>query len=146
MSNKSVSSEGALFLIDMDNFKNVNDTLGHIAGDEALKTLAGAMRIVFPGGYLGRYGGDEFIAFVPSTCDDETLDRLGSSLCKKMDRKFEHGGKSVRLSVSVGIVNTVGIDDYAELYMKADKALYYSKEHGRNQYTLASSLDNFATD
>ena len=40
----------------------------------------------------------------------------------------------------------VGIDDYAELYMKADKALYYSKEHGRNQYTLASSLDNFATD
>ena len=146
MSNKSVSSEGALFLIDMDNFKNVNDTLGHIAGDEALKTLADAMRIVFPGGYLGRYGGDEFIAFVPSTCDDETLDRLGSSLCKKMDREFEHGGKSVRLSVSVGIVNTVGIDDYAELYMKADKALYYSKEHGRNQYTLASSLDNFATD
>lgn len=63
-----------------------------------------------------------------------------------MDREFEHGGKSVRLSVSVGIVNTVGIDDYAELYMKADKALYYSKEHGRNQYTLASSLDNFATD
>lgn len=146
MSNKSVSSEGALFLIDMDNFKNVNDTLGHIAGDEALKTLAGAMRIVFPGGYLGRYGGDEFIAFVPSTCDDETLDRLGSSLCQKMDREFEHGGKSVRLSVSVGIVSTVGIGDYAELYMKADKALYFSKEHGRNQYTLASSLDNFTAD
>lgn len=141
MSNKSVSSEGALFLIDMDNFKNVNDTLGHIAGDEALKTLAGAMRIVFPGGYLGRYGGDEFIAFVPNTCDDETLERLGTALCQKMDREFEHGGKSVRLSVSVGIVNTVGVEDYAELYMKADKALYFSKEHGRNQYTLASSID-----
>lgn len=139
--NKPVAMEGALFLIDMDYFKNVNDTLGHLAGDEALKTLAGAMRIVFPGGYLGRYGGDEFIAFVTGVSTDEELERLGKALCSTMDRMFEADGKSVHLSVSVGIVNTIGIDDYAELYMKADKALYYSKEHGRNQYTLASQIE-----
>ena len=139
--NKPVAMEGALFLIDMDYFKNVNDTLGHLAGDEALKTLAGAMRIVFPGGYLGRYGGDEFIAFVTGVSTDEELESLGKALCSTMDRVFETDGKSVHLSVSVGIVNTIGIDDYAELYMKADKALYYSKEHGRNQYTLASQIE-----
>lgn len=139
--NKPVAMEGALFLIDMDYFKNVNDTLGHLAGDEALKTLAGVMRIVFPGGYLGRYGGDEFIAFVTGVSTDEELEKLGQALCSTMDRMFESDGKSVHLSVSVGIVNTIGIDDYAELYMKADKALYYSKEHGRNQYTLASQIE-----
>lgn len=139
--NKPASMEGALFLIDMDNFKSVNDTLGHLAGDEALKTLAGAMRVVFPGGYLGRYGGDEFIAFATGVSSDEELSELGKQLCEKMDRMFEYGGKSTKISVSIGIVNTIGITDYAELYMKADKALYYSKEHGRNQYTLASQID-----
>ena len=99
------------------------------------------MRIVFPGGYLGRYGGDEFIAFVTGVSTDEELEKLGQALCSTMDRMFESDGKSVHLSVSVGIVNTIGIDDYAELYMKADKALYYSKEHGRNQYTLASQIE-----
>ena len=133
--------EGALFLIDMDNFKNVNDTLGHLAGDEALKTLAGAMRVVFPGGYLGRYGGDEFIAFITGVSSDEELAELGNSLCKKMDKDFVYGDISVKISVSIGVSNTVGLDDYAELYMRADKALYYSKEHGRNQCTLSSELN-----
>ena len=133
VANKPNDTEGALFLIDMDYFKNVNDTLGHLAGDEVLKTLAGAMRMVFPAGYLGRYGGDEFIAFVTGVTSEEDLDRFGKELCKKMDREYESGGKSVKISVSVGISGTEGIDDYSELYMKADKALYHSKENGRNQ-------------
>jgi diguanylate cyclase (GGDEF)-like protein len=140
VANKPNDTEGALFLIDMDYFKNVNDTLGHLAGDEVLKTLAGAMRMVFPAGYLGRYGGDEFIAFVTGVTSEEDLDRFGKELCKKMDREYESDGKSVKISVSVGISGTEGIDDYSELYMKADKALYHSKENGRNQYTIASKL------
>ncbi len=128
--------EGALYLIDMDNFKNVNDSLGHLSGDEALKTLAGAMRIVFPGAYLGRYGGDEFIAFVPQFDNYEQLNKYGELLCKKMNRKLTHENKAVMLSVSVGIATTDNITDYSELYMKADKALYTSKESGRNRYTL----------
>ena len=137
---KPLGTEGALFLIDMDNFKNVNDTLGHLAGDEALKTLAGTMRIVFNGAYPGRYGGDEFIAFVVGYSEDGELEKLASELCTRMDKVFEHDGKSVNLSVSVGVSTTVGIDEYSELYMNADKALYYSKENGRNQYKLASAL------
>ncbi len=133
-------TEGALFLIDMDYFKTVNDTLGHLAGDEALKTLAGAMRIVFPGAYLGRYGGDEFIAFVIGSPTADECAAYGAELCKKMDRTLSFEGKTTKLSVSVGIADTTGVIDYSELYMKVDKALYYSKEHGRNQYTLASDI------
>lgn len=141
VSNKPMDTEGALFIIDMDNFKNVNDTLGHLAGDEALKTLAGIMRIVFNGAYLGRYGGDEFITFIAGYKSDEELEKLAEDLCHRMDMNFEHEGKSVSLSVSVGVSTTVGVEEYSELYMKADKALYYSKENGRNQYKLASELD-----
>ncbi|MCM1308728.1 MAG: GGDEF domain-containing protein [Butyrivibrio sp.] len=142
VSNKPSDAEGALFIIDMDNFKNVNDTLGHLAGDEALKTLAGAMRVVFNGAYLGRYGGDEFIVFIADYKSEEELEALAADLCSKMHMTFEHEGKSVGLSVSVGISTTVGVGEYSELYMMADKALYYSKENGRNQYKLASTLDD----
>lgn len=127
---------GALFLIDMDYFKNVNDTLGHINGDEALKMLAESLKIVFAKGLSGRYGGDEFIAFVTDYLNDEDIERKADSLCRMMDKDFEKEGKKVHLSVSVGVASTIGINDYSELYMKADKALYYSKEHGKNKYTL----------
>ena len=130
--------EGTLFLIDMDNFKTVNDTLGHLAGDEALKTLAGTMRVVFPGGYLGRYGGDEFVAFVIDCYSESAMERLADEMCRKMDQQFTVDGNTVPISVSIGAACTVGVKETSELYMKADKALYHSKENGRNQYTLFS--------
>ena len=138
---KPAKAEGALFLIDMDNFKNVNDTLGHMAGDEALKKLGGTMSVVFPGGYLGRYGGDEFVAFM--TMGKEEIFRIkAKELCYKMDTDFTYGDGTVHLSVSVGVVSTNGVSDYSELYMKVDRALYYAKEHGRNQYKMASELED----
>lgn len=140
ISKRPEGTEGTLFLIDMDNFKNVNDTLGHLGGDEALKMLAGAMRMVFAGGYIGRYGGDEFIAFMPVYRNDAEITILGENLCRRMDMDFEKSGKSVHISVSVGIATSEGVTEYSELYMKADKALYYAKENGRNQYKLESDL------
>ena len=130
--------DGALFIIDMDYFKSVNDTLGHMGGDEALKMLAGAMRVVFPGGYLGRYGGDEFIAFVIDCYEDKDMESLAKQLCRKMNKIFTSEGNSVQLSVSIGAASTKGIKQTSELYMRADKALYYSKENGRNRYTVYS--------
>lgn len=130
--------EGTLFLVDMDNFKSVNDTLGHLAGDEALKTLAGAMRVVFPGGYLGRYGGDEFVVFMVDCVSPKDIERYAGELNRKMAKDIEANGKSVKVSVSIGAANTVGVRECSELYTKADKALYHSKENGRNQYTIYS--------
>ncbi len=132
------NKDGALFLIDMDNFKTVNDSLGHLKGDEALKLLAGAMRIVFNGGYLGRYGGDEFVAFMIGCTGDSDMERYGSELCHKMHQVMESNGVSVQLSVSIGAASTEGLRDSSQLYLRADKALYHSKENGRNQYTIYS--------
>ena len=138
MSRRPEGVEGALYLIDMDYFKGVNDTMGHLAGDEALKTLAGVMRIIFPEDYLGRYGGDEFVVFIHGYKSEEQITNLAAELVDKMDRRFEMDGKAVNLSVSVGIALSDGVSEYSELYMRADKALYTSKENGRNRYTLYS--------
>ncbi len=140
MKERPRKSDGALMLIDMDNFKNVNDTLGHLAGDEALKTLAGAMRVVLAGAYLGRYGGDEFIAFFGEYKSTEEVEALAHALNEKMDRDFDAEGKSVHLSVSIGVAYTDGIEEYSDIYMQADKALYYAKEHGRNQFKTIPPL------
>ena len=70
----SAGAPGALMMIDIDNFKPINDSYGHIAGDRTLKTMADLLRETFaPGDVLGRIGGDEFIAFVSGVKDKETL-------------------------------------------------------------------------
>ena len=135
---KPNNKEGSLFIIDMDNFKAVNDSLGHLQGDEALKMLSGAMRVVFAGAYLGRYGGDEFVAFVVDCVREDDIRKIAGELCNRMRREIEHNGKSVRISVSIGCATSVGIGLGNELYSKADKALYYSKENGRDQFTIYS--------
>lgn len=132
------NKEGTLFLVDMDNFKTVNDSLGHLMGDEALKTLAGALRVVFPGGYLGRYGGDEFVVFMVDCVTTKDIERYAGELCRKMCKTIDKDDKSVQISVSIGAANTIDIKECSELYTKADKALYHSKENGRNQYTIYS--------
>ncbi len=133
-------AEAALFLIDMDNFKNVNDTLGHLAGDDALKMLAGAMRIALPEAHLGRYGGDEFIALFTNYNSVDDVKAAADMLCGKMRVDFSNAGKTVKLSVSIGIATTEGVSGYSELYMKADRALYFAKENGRDQFKLESEL------
>lgn len=136
VSKKPNNKEGALFIIDMDNFKTVNDSLGHLQGDEALKMLAGAMRVVFAGAYLGRYGGDEFVAFVVDCVREDEIRKVASELCNRMRSEIEHNGKSVRISVSIGCATSIGTNLGTEIYSKADKALYYSKENGRDQFTI----------
>lgn len=132
------NKEGTLFMVDMDNFKTVNDTLGHMMGDEALKTLAGALRIVFPNGYIGRYGGDEFVVFMIDCTSSKDIELYAGELCRKMYKTIENDGNSVQLSVSIGAANTVGIRETSQVFSNADKALYHSKENGRNQYTIYS--------
>lgn len=133
---KPGNKEGALFIIDMDNFKMVNDSLGHLQGDEALKMLAGAMRVVFPGAYLGRYGGDEFVAFVVDCVRYDDICKVAGELCIRMNQRMEHNEKSVNISVSIGCATSMDINSGKELYTRADKALYHSKENGRNQFTI----------
>ena len=118
----------ALLLIDMDNFKGINDTYGHIGGDNALKALAKALKDTFrEGDYMARVGGDEFAAILPG-CESygaESIKRKISSINERLSQLEEKN-----VSVSVGVAFSP--DGFSQdLYDKADKALYAVKEKGK---------------
>ncbi len=122
----------ALFFVDLDNFKNVNDTLGHDAGDELLvviaKRISASLR---PGDMVARYGGDEFVAFargVSRTDASEIAERLRSAVSQPVDL----GPARVHIGCSVGIAMSNGRNP-ASLVQDADTALYRAKEHGRDR-------------
>ena len=140
--NKMIAQEakGTLMMIDLDNFKAINDNYGHIGGDRVLKMFADTLRD-FSGeeDILCRIGGDEFVVFYKDlTSKSEIGSRAAdiiSDLCDKLEQcKFETNS-----SVSIGIAQAP--EDAAEfnrLYNCADKALYYVKQNGKNSYHFFS--------
>ena len=124
---------GHLFLIDIDFFKTINDTLGHAAGDEALSFLAANLTSsIDKDGFIARWGGDEFIGIFFSTMDDP-LTKI-KALSKEISET--ETGKRLHLTLSVGIAPIEDGLSLNKVVEKADIALYTSKKNGRNQATL----------
>jgi diguanylate cyclase (GGDEF)-like protein/PAS domain S-box-containing protein len=126
---------GVLF-IDLDRFKNVNDTLGHRIGDELLKAvtqaLAGALRET---DLLARLGGDEFMVIVEEFDDPAVLARIAQKLCDAVAHPMKVEEHDIYVTSSIGIaVYPDDSDDPDELLKHADVAMYRSKELGRNTY------------
>lgn len=123
-----------LFIIDIDNFKVINDTYGHPAGDEVLKKMAIQMRQVFQeAGQLGRIGGDEFAVVLPDPMDEASAEGLGEQLIQKASEiQLESGLAGVRCSVGICRSDRPGAD-YSQLYQKADQALYQAKRAGKER-------------
>ena len=140
--NKMIAQEakGTLMMIDLDNFKAINDNYGHIEGDRVLKMFADTLRD-FSGeeDILCRIGGDEFVVFYKDlTSKSEIGSRAAdiiSDLCDKLERcKFETNS-----SVSIGIAQAPkDAAEFNRLYNCADKALYYVKQNGKNSYHFFS--------
>lgn len=129
-------------ILDIDNFKTVNDTLGHLGGDEALKLLANTMKQVFGNkAVLGRYGGDEFIIGFYGKNLDEAETKF-KELVSRMDRKFAFGGEEVNLSISVGAAVIEEEIPYDDLFNAADAVLYSVKENGKNSYRIERKNKN----
>ena len=135
----------ALFLIDLDDFKHVNDTFGHQTGDEVLKALAGIMAKTFRSSdILGRIGGDEFMVLHPMAKNEPLArtDELARAILENL-RKLEIG-EAKNLTCSIG----AGIDDahcgFRELYALADKALYAAKKDGKANFVryLCPKIEN----
>jgi len=128
----------AMMMIDIDNFKSVNDNLGHMFGDAVLKNIASAIRRTFRSSdIIGRIGGDEFIVFMKNT-SIENAEMKARELCSSIKRTYSGNGKTVQISCSIGISYSKDNEDYDTLFEKADTAMYCSKKNGRNGYTSYS--------
>ena len=130
-----------IVLLDLDRFKQVNDTLGHPAGDELLKQVAARLgRIVGDKGEIGRLGGDEFQIMLPDIDDRGALGELGQRLIQMISQPYSINGARAIIGTSVGIAIAPydGLDT-EELVKATDLALYAAKGGGRGQYRFYSS-------
>ena len=126
----------ALFLIDLDRFKNVNDTLGHPIGDALLRQVAQRLTSVMGDhGKIGRLGGDEFKAVLPGTVDIGLLESLARTLIEQVSRPYMIEGNRVTIGASVGIaIGDPGRSNADSLIRDADLALYAAKGDGRGKH------------
>lgn len=127
----------ALLAIDTDNFKNVNDTLGHMYGDDVIKFVAKTLTNTFKDhDIVGRIGGDEFMVLVKNATP-EVVEERADALNKVMDRDFTKDKKTVHISCSIGIAyyNHKALD-FDSLYACADIALYQAKKAGKNCFRV----------
>jgi len=126
----------SLILFDLDKFKNINDSYGHLAGDTILKTVSlNVKEILRESDVAGRYGGEEFGIILPNTGIDGAM-VVGEKLRKLVEEtKVVFEGVDIPFAISGGVVELdSSYKCYENLISNADEALYYSKENGRNQF------------
>ncbi len=131
---------GFLFMMDMDNFKAINDIYGHIAGDRTLQAFADALnRQAGPKDVVCRIGGDEFMIFFAGESSKEDMSARATAIIYDVARFLHESRFETNSSVSVGIAQApIDAEDFASLYNAADKALYYVKQNGKNAYHFFS--------
>ena len=130
---KNPNEMHALLMLDVDEFKQVNDTLGHNAGDEVLKNLTARISsILRRGDLLGRLGGDEFFVFLKNIPNDEVAAAKAQSICS-MNLRPSGANANVSVSIGIAMVPRDG-SDFDTLYKKVDAALYREKKRGKNGY------------
>jgi diguanylate cyclase (GGDEF)-like protein len=126
----------ALFLVDLDRFKNVNDTLGHPVGDALLKQVAQRLSsVIGERGQIGRLGGDEFKAVLPGMDDEAVLASLASRLIQQVSMPYTIDGHTIAIGASLGIAISPPEGNCGDaLIRNADLALYSAKAAGRGTY------------
>jgi diguanylate cyclase (GGDEF)-like protein len=132
------SSPTALLLLDLDHLKQVNDGVGHLAGDRALQELANAVGATLRAGdLLGRLGGDEFAVAAAECRLDQAFDLARRIRGVASALVVRHGSDELRLSVSIGVASLHEADSLEELVKQADTALYRAKWGGRDRIEVA---------
>ena len=124
-------------MFDIDFFKKVNDTYGHEAGDEILKYVSAKIKShLSKDDYIIRWGGEEFIIILVDCTINNTL-----QTAEKLRSEIEQSDNGVcPITISMGLCNYDKKDTYQQCVDKADKALYYAKNHGRNQIVNYSDI------
>jgi len=126
-----------MLMVDLDHFKKINDTLGHLAGDKVLSEVGRRLgKAVRETDFIGRYGGEEFVVILPETHASDA-----AQIAEKMreliaERPVFFEGRPINITVSIGVAElSNNMTNYEEVFQDADKALYISKENGRNRIT-----------
>lgn len=132
--------KGALFMIDLDNFKSINDTYGHIVGDKTLQLFSEVLRKhARAEDIICRLAGDEFVAFFTDMTSRELTAKKAEGIITMFAEKMGAIGYAGIVSVSIGIVfYEADGEEFQELYSKADKSLYFVKNNGKNTYHFYS--------
>jgi diguanylate cyclase (GGDEF)-like protein len=130
----------ALLYIDLDNFKTVNDTLGHNAGDAVLLMTANRLRdTVGDAGMLARFGGDEFVVVMRGDRVEEAATQLAEAIDRMLREPFDLQGSAFVLHASIGIaLHTIADESDIDLLKKADLAMYSAKDAGKGCYAFYS--------
>ena len=124
-----------LVIIDIDDFKHINDTYGHIFGDQVIRRVAEIMQVlVGQRGVIGRFGGDEYVILLEKVETREQLKTLLKTIAKEFALAFD---PKTHVTASIGVSEyPVDGSEYEELMRKADKALYLAKEKGKNRHII----------
>ncbi len=138
----------ALFIVDLDNFKQVNDTLGHMIGDMAIVDTAKKLSLIFSEkDFIGRFGGDEFCILLrlPETFGKDAQQKIiadkARNICQLLKESYFDDKNAVQVSASVGIaLYPEDGTGYEALFARADEAVYAVKEHGKNGFQFYKNL------
>uniref|UniRef100_UPI004056BC75 GGDEF domain-containing response regulator n=1 Tax=Acetatifactor sp. TaxID=1872090 RepID=UPI004056BC75 len=126
---------GTLFMIDLDNFKTINDTYGHIVGDKTLQHFADVLeKYAEEKDIVCRLAGDEFVVFYTDMTDREVVAQKAEGIIRAFAEKMGWLGYAGIVSVSIGAMITMGKESFQSMYSKADKSLYFVKNNGKNAY------------
>ena len=127
----------SMLMVDLDHFKKINDTLGHLAGDKVLGEVGRRLgKAIRETDFIGRYGGEEFVVILPETHASDA-----AQIAEKMreliaERPVFFEGRPINVTASIGVAElSSSMTNYEEVFQGADKALYISKESGRNRIT-----------
>lgn len=127
----------AFYILDIDNFKDINDAYGHAVGDEVIVTFANILKNQFPKDtIIGRIGGDEFVT-LQAVASKQEAQAKAEALVNIYHNAKRQGLCHYTISASIGVAVTIhNLDNFDSLYHNADKALYEAKENGKNQYRM----------
>ncbi|PWJ65524.1 diguanylate cyclase (GGDEF)-like protein [Fibrobacter sp. UWR4] len=121
-------------MLDVDDFKKINDTYGHETGDRVLSAVSKCIESCLPSNAVAvRWGGEEFVLYLPQIDNSHALDILSSFRAKLADQVIYHKDTRIAITVTIGLCTGENIAEYEDYIRQADEKLYWGKKHGKNQ-------------